>query len=1097
MKTTNSGRLTRIVRKWCYICSIPLFLFLVSCSQDEDITPASVEVSKVDIVPAYSSARITATITANIKLSDVAAEVATYADFRDVQAVALATDGKTNRYDATARDLESGTLYFVRFRVTGKVNSITNNEVYEFTTLDSSIPLVQTNSVYDISDKGAVVSARLMDSGGEKVTEYGICWGTNETPTTQNEHKSIKTINNDEYNLSMSNLRSNTTYYVRAYAINSKGIGYGNILSFITCGVPVVLTDEVTDIDLTSATVGGTVQSDGRSAITEKGICYGLDATPTIETAQKIVSQVADSMYRIPLVNLQDETVYYVRAYAINSIGIAYGNVRQFRTVAPELPTVVTNAVGDIAVTTATAGGTITGDGGGGISERGVCYSMQENPTILGPHTSDGFGSGSFSSQLTGLQPATQYYVRAYATNKKGVAYGEQVSFTTNDYTLPVVGAVMVENTKHTTADVSANVSAAADAPITQCGFVYATHTDPQLSDLHVEQTAVNEHISAQLQGLTANTLYYICAYAINIKGVQYGPAATFTTKAYSKPTVTTGTASDIVYTGFTIGGEVQSDGGQTVTARGICYSASTTEPTLENQVVPKGAGSGSYSVSITGLQPGTVYYARAYATNSIGTSYGDVIQVATPAYSKPTVATSAASNIVYTGFTIGGEVQSDGGQTVTARGICYSESNTEPTLENQVVPKGAGSGSYSVSVTGLQPGTVYYARAYATNSVGTAYGEIIQVTTLAYGVPTVTTTTASDIDYTSATVGGTVTADGGMEVTERGVCWNQTGNPTLTDNHTAVGQGLGAFTTSLTDLIEGQTYYVRAYATNSIGTAYGDQISFTTNEHGPLPGVFSVSATKQVRFSCGNLQYKASTNTWRFAENQWDYVGENNENRSSTYNDWIDSYGWGTSGYNDKYPYMTSETTSAYAFGNSTDITGTMYDWGLYCAISNGGSTGSWFTLSYDEFNYLLNTRSRASQLQAFATVNNVQGLILLPDNWVLPQGQSFTPKGTAANVSNIYTESQWKIMEAAGAVFLPAAGSNDADYGTRGDYWTASNGGYYSWHSTYYVAACLSFNATGSYGCGLGPYGDYGNASYQYYYYQHKSVRLVQVVQ
>jgi len=994
MNTTFSNRLMCKVRKLVYLCIIPLSLLFVMCNPDEDITPASVDVSNVEIVPSYTTARIKATITANIKLSDVVAELGTYADFRDVKAYKLVTDGKTNRYNVTADDLEPATAYFVRFRVTGKVNSITNNDVYEFSTLENSIPQVQTNSVYDISDKGATVSASLLDTGGDKVTEYGICWSTNETPTTQNEHKSVKSITNNEYNIPITNLQANTTYYVCAYAINSKGIGYGNILSFITCDMPVVLTDEITDIDLTSATVGGTIQSDGRSAITERGICYGLQPMPTIETAIKIETQTNDTTYRIPLVNLQDETVYYVRAYAVNGIGLAYGNVRQFRTVAPELPTVVTNAVGDIAVTTATAGGMITSDGGGGISERGVCYSTQENPTILGTHTSDGFGSGSFSSQLTGLQPATQYYVRAYATNKKGVAYGEQVSFTTNDYTLPVVGAVTVENTKHTTADVSANVSAAADAPVTQCGFVYATHTDPQLSDLHVEQTAVNEHITAQLQGLTVNTLYYVCAYAINIKGVQYGPAATFTTKAYSKPTVTTG----------------------------------------------------------------------------------------------------AASNIVYTGFTIGGEVQSDGGQTVTARGICYSESNTEPTLENQVVPKGAGSGSYSVSITGLQAGTVYYARAYATNSVGTAYGEIIQVTTLVYGVPTVTTTAASDIDFTSATAGGTVTADGGMEVTERGVCWNQTGNPTLRDDHTVVGQGLGSFTTSLTGLNEGKTYYVRAYATNSVGTTYGNQISFTTSESGALSGAFSINSGIQVRFSKGNLQYKASTNTWRFAENQWDYVGENNQKRAANYSGWIDLFGWGTSGYNNKYPYMTSTSCYDYAFGDDTSIDGTMYDWGLYNVISNGGGTaGSWFTLSCNELSYLLNHRSGASSKKAFATVNNVVGLILLPDNWVLPAGMTFTPNGTAATAANMYTASQWEIMEAAGAVFLPAAGSNDVDYGAKGDYWTTSFG-YFSMNTNVYMAYSLQYDATSSFYINL----DYSSSSLlTRYYYKHKSVRLVQRIQ
>ena len=1004
MNTTFSNYIGRIMRKLFYLCNIPLALFFAACNADEDIAPSSVEVNKVEIVPSYTSARITATITANIKLSNVTAELATYADFRDAKSYELVTDGKTGRYNTTANELTTSTTYFVRFRVTGKANSITNNDVFEFTTLENSMPQVQTNSVYGISDKEATVSARLTDTGGDKVTEYGICWGTTETPTTQNEHKSVKSITNNEYNIPIGNLQPNTTYYARAYAINSKGIGYGNILSFITCGVPVVITDEVTDIDLTSATVGGTIESDGRSAITEKGICYGWDATPTIETAQKIVSQTADSMYRIPLVNLQDETVYYVRAYAINGIGIAYGNVRQFRTVAPELPTVVTNAVGNITVTTAVAGGSITGDGGGGISERGVCYATQENPTILGTHTSDGIGSGSFSTSITGLQPATQYYVRAYATNKKGVAYGEQVSFTTNDYTLPVVGAVMVENARFTTADVSANVSAALESPITQCGFVYATHADPQLSDLHVEQAAVGEQIRARLTGLSANTLYYVCAYAINVKGIEYGSVATFTTMAYS----------------------------------------------------------------------------------------------------APTVSTTAASNITYTGFTVGGEIQSDGGQTVTARGICYSASTTEPTIEHQVVQKGAGSGSYSANLTGLEPGTVYYARAYATNSVGVSYGAIMQVTTMAYNLPTVSTTAASDISFTSATVGGTVTDGGGVDVTERGVCWSLTSNPTVTDSNMAVGQGTGAFSTSITGLSEGKTYYVRAYATNSVGTSYGNQISFTTAESGALNGVFSVSGTKHVRFSKGNLQYKASTDTWRFAENQWDYVGEDNQYRSATYNDWIDLFAWGTSGYNNKYPWKYGQNFDSgtdYAFGDNTSISGTMFDWGVYNAISNGGNQSNlWFTMTYDEFRYLLYTRTKASQLRAYATVNGVRGFILLPDNWQLPSGMTFVPMGSYADINNIYTSEQWSVMEDAGAVFLPAAGIVRHDsggeyewlgFGTIGAYWTSS---YDRKDGIKYMACAFSFWLSSS--------PDMALSSNDYYYTEYLyvcpiSVRLVQVVQ
>lgn len=187
----------------------------------------------------------------------------------------------------------------------------------------------------------------------------------------------------------------------------------------------------------------------------------------------------------------------------------------------------------------------------------------------------------------------------------------------------------------------------------------------------------------------------------------------------------------------------------------------------------------------------------------------------------------------------------------------------------------------------------------------------------------------------------------------------------------------------------------------------------------------------------------------------------------------------------------MTSTSSKDYAFGNKTNITGTMYDWGLYCAISNGGgTTGAWFTLSYNEFYYMIVERSRASSLRAFATVNNVAGMILLPDNWVLPTGMTFTPQGTAADVTNIYTASQWKIMEAAGAVFLPAAGENEGSYGVMGDYWTSSNNGGDTYYN-YYYAYHLDFNAISSFG-----YFFQRNTTDDHYYMR-KSVRLVQVVQ
>ncbi len=211
------------------------------------------------------------------------------------------------------------------------------------------------------------------------------------------------------------------------------------------------------------------------------------------------------------------------------------------------------------------------------------------------------------------------------------------------------------------------------------------------------------------------------------------------------------------------------------------------------------------------------------------------------------------------------------------------------------------------------------------------------------------------------------------------------------------------------------------------------------SNDNGAIKAAFSVSADKKVYFSQGNLQYQASTGTWRFAEHQWDFVGtqnpddegnlggtvngSDNANISENYDGWIDLFGWGTSGYNDKFPYMTSTTNNDYGDG-ANDIAGTNYDWGVNNAISNGGNqAGMWRTLTKEEWIYLIKTRADASSKRGVATVNSVTGLVLLPDDWALPAGVTFASGGSNFS-QNTYFAEDWAKMEANGAVFLPAAG-------------------------------------------------------------------------
>lgn len=232
------------------------------------------------------------------------------------------------------------------------------------------------------------------------------------------------------------------------------------------------------------------------------------------------------------------------------------------------------------------------------------------------------------------------------------------------------------------------------------------------------------------------------------------------------------------------------------------------------------------------------------------------------------------------------------------------------------------------------------------------------------------------------------------------------------------------------------------------------------------INGAFTVNnSNNKVYFAKGNLQYQASTNTWRIAENQWDYVGgtdseeqqhfgnvlgSSNNNVSSTYSGWIDLFGWGTSGYNHGavcyQPWSTDANDLRYrAYGDPTknlyDSDGRA-DWG-YNAISNGDNTEHvWRTLTWEEWNYIFNTRTGADSKYGHGKVNGVNGMILLPDDWTLPDGLSFTSGDS--NWGNVYTAEQWVQMEANGAVFLPAAGMRDgneiSDLESDGNYWSSS---------------------------------------------------------
>lgn len=276
------------------------------------------------------------------------------------------------------------------------------------------------------------------------------------------------------------------------------------------------------------------------------------------------------------------------------------------------------------------------------------------------------------------------------------------------------------------------------------------------------------------------------------------------------------------------------------------------------------------------------------------------------------------------------------------------------------------------------------------------------------------------------------------------------------------------AFSATANDLKPDTKYYYRFlvwnknYVDNKFVFEKKDfsTLSDSPTENGVLSGLFSVSASQKVYFSRGNLQYKASTDTWRFALNQYDLIGATNSNISQTYNDWIDLYGWGTSGWDNGntyyHPWDSEHSFSDYSFGKqygpvgAFDLVG-LYsnsDWGCFNRITNGGNTiNAWRTLTIDEWLYVFNTRITLSGIRyAKAQVNGCNGIILLPDDWetsTFPLNNENTDDSSLN--SNVISSAQWIILEDAGAVFLPAAGVRQENKEIRnvnavGQYWSSS---------------------------------------------------------
>lgn len=604
--------------------------------------------------------------------------------------------------------------------------------------------------------------------------------------------------------------------------------------------LPVVELVDIYEITTISAKINSLIVDDGGQFPTEKGILFSNSPMPVVEYNLKKIDNSDLYFFTSSLNGIASGITYYVRAYAINDAGVAYSNQMSFTTQnIATIASVSINPVSNVTTGSATFSGIVTDNNGAEVTERGFVWGNTFPPTINHNSIAAGKGDGFYTSNITGLQDDATYYVKAYAINSVGFTYSyNYASFKTDKLQPPTVKTIYPPlSITSTDALVSGEVTDEGDGNVSSYGISYSV-----LSTAYgTTQQGVGskDYFSSTLPMLMPNMTYYYKAFATNDIGTSYGQIYEFTTAEVQKslPQVTTMPPTNIGISGARLNGRIDDEGNDVVTSTAFKISKNSN---MYNSTVYNLSASTNFHKNVTDLEPNTTYYYRAEAANSIGIGFGDVVSFVTNPITPvaPSVETTGILSIGQNYISVSGNVSADGGSTVTERGILLSQNST-PTLSDTKLQSGSGIGLFNATIQSLSPNTLYYVRAYAINSAGVSYGNILSTTTnpIPVVLGSVVTNDVYNINQNWFSIDFTVTDDGGDPNAYGGLVWNTTGSPTLdnSDNWQSTTPGEISISHDIMGLLPNTMYYVRPYVINGAGVSYQSSYAILKTKDGVI----------------------------------------------------------------------------------------------------------------------------------------------------------------------------------------------------------------------------------------------------------------------